>query len=134
MQINNLRDFLVKLFSIYSVGSRNTAELLETYFELIYTPNQKYNYEKTLKDIFNEYTYRTIPSGAFIIEKLENNKIKNITDNKISDGKIIAFKRNKKGEELEYEFAYGGNCCLPLETAKKVLLKKGLFIKKIESN
>lgn len=134
MQINNLRDFLVKLFSIYSVGTRDTAELLETYFELIYSPDKKYNYEKTLKDIFNEYTYKTIPSGAYIIEKLENNKIKNIIENKISDGRIIAFKRNKKGEELEYEFAFGGICCLPLETAQKVLRKKGLFIKKIESD
>lgn len=135
MQINNLRDFLAKIFSLYGVDITKKQEQFEDYFELVYVGinnGKQYNYFKALQDVLSTHRYSTLPSSATIIEQLNKNVItKEVTNNdKVWQGTVIAFSKSENGKELEYEFGFGA-MAPSLDDTRKYLAKKGLIIRKI---
>ena len=135
MQINNLRDFLAKIFSLYGVDITKKQEQFEDYFELVYVGinnSKQYNYFKALQDVLSTHRFSTLPSSATIIEQLNKNVItKEVTNNeRVWQGTVIAFSKSENGKELEYEFGFGGQAPNENET-RKWLASKGLIVRKV---
>lgn len=129
MQINSLKDFLEQVFYLYNQGVKNPQSMFEVYFELLYRPGITYNFNQAFKDLFAEYKYKTLPSGAELKKYLDKNIVEN-EKTKSESGTIIAVQKCSSGKEYIYPWAYGGNCP-DLETTKKDLFKKGLVIRQI---
>jgi hypothetical protein len=134
MQINNLRDFLNKIFLLYGSDVSKNQELFENYFELIYkgiSSTAKYDYEKALQDVLSAHRFRTLPSPITMQEQLNKNIVINKSNsNKVWQGTIIAFSKSENGKELEYEFGFGGQAPSENET-RKWLASKGLIVRKV---
>lgn len=135
MQINNLRDFLAKIFSLYGADISKSQEQFEDYFQLVYmgiNNSKEYDYFKALQDVLSIHRFRTLPSPITIQEQLNKNVItKEVTNNeKVWQGTVIAFSKSENGKELEYEFGFGG-VAPSLDDTRKWLAKKGLIIRKI---
>ena len=129
MKINNLRDFLQKVFELYSEKKENNA-VMEIYFELLYKPTIKYNFDDAIREIFENYRYKTVPTGAYLAEVLDRHKIID-KFSELTNGTIVAVQKCNTGKEYVFQFAFGG-ACPSLEETRRYLAKRGLVIRKIE--
>lgn len=136
MQINNLTEFLTKVFNLYGIDVQKQQSTFETYFEYIYrgiSNSKKYNYYKALEYVLDNHQFRTIPMPAVIKGALNRYVIEEKSDKdngNVWQGTIIAFKKSENGNELEYEFGFGGQAPNEEDT-RKWLASKGLIIREV---
>lgn len=133
--MQNLRDFLSKIFLLYGTDVAKSQELFESYFELIYkglSNSAKYDFDSALQGVLSEHRFRTLPNPITLQEQLNKNIIVNKTSssNFAWQGTIIAFKKCGNGKELEYEFGFGGQAPSEEDT-RKWLSSKGLIVREV---
>lgn len=91
-------DFLQKLFAVFP-PEKNLDEVMAFYSSTLDT-NKKYDYEKLLKLVGKEYTFKTLPPTSWLIKKREECVFHNVPKYSGREGEIV--KRKFRGQEYEF--------------------------------
>lgn len=97
-----LKEFLDKLFAIYSTDSEKNAELKEQYVNAIVQMRQDFNYDKALNQIVTTNESRFIPNFPFIKSILQENINRRIEEKSIYINFYVMFPNSN----AEYQYCF----------------------------
>lgn len=122
-------EFIEKLFKMYpSSFTQSNVDTWLSNYEIGLGDNL--NYDLLFNKVITKYGGTKIPSIAWLLEN-SNEVVSNVCNgNDIWEGTVLAFKRLKNGNEIEYDFPFGGKAD-SLDKVRSFIANKGMIVRKI---